>query len=568
MIQDKHINTRRWMLMMTFVIIQLPLFLTSIEAQSWASKAAKSVFTLKTFAPDGSLIASSTGFFVSEKGDAISVFTPFINAQRAVIIDASGKEYAVDHILGANEMYDVVKFHVASKNTDPLVLSTTKAANGSEVWMLPYSTKKPNGVKGTVQKSETIMEQYAYYTLSLSMTDNAVGSPLLNASGQVIGMMQPAAQSGSNTNYAISAAYVNSLSVNGFSHNDATLKKTHIKIALPKDKDQARLALYMAGNTMNSTDYAELVEDYIKQFPDAADGYITRAQLNVYNDNFAAADADMQKAVSISDALDDTYYNYARIIYQKEIYKQDKPYEAWSLDKALEHIHRSNEINPQTAYTHLEAQILFAKKKYIEADQLFEQLLQTDLRSAELFYENARCKEMLADTTAQLALLDSAVNANSRPFLREAAPYIWARATALFNTGKYRQAVADFNEYEKLIGNNLNANFYYIREQAELNGRQFQQALDDIKKATEMAPDDFIYWAERASLEIRVSLTDDAIRSAQTCINVAPDESDGYLFLGLAQCLKNNKTVGLKNLNIAKEKGNEQADALIQKYAQ
>ena len=568
MTQDKHINTRRWILMMTFVIINLPLFLTSIEAQSWASKAAKSVFTLKTFAPDGSLIASSTGFFVSEKGDAVSVFTPFINAQRAVIIDASGKEYAVDHILGANEMYDVVKFHVASKNTEPLVFSTTKAANGSEVWMLPYSTKKPNGVKGTVQKSETIMEQYAYYTLSLSMTDNAVGSPLLNANGQVIGMMQPAAQSGSNTNYAISAAYANSLSVNGFSHNDATLKKTHIKIALPEDKDQARVALYMAGSTMSPADYAELVEDYIKQFPDAADGYITRAQLNVYKDNFAAADADMQKAVSISDALDDTYYNYARIIYQKEIYKQDKPYEAWSLDKALEHIHRSNEINPQAAYTHLEAQILFAEKKYIEADRLFEQLLQTDLRSAELFYENARCKEMLADTTAQLALLDSAVNANSRPFLREAAPYIWARATALFNVGKYRQAVADFNEYEKLMGNNLNANFYYIREQAELGGRQFQQALYDIKKATEMAPDDFIYWAERASLEIRVSLTDDAIRSAQTCINVAPDESDGYLFLGLAQCLKNNKTEGLKNLNIAKEKGNDQADALIQKYAQ
>jgi tetratricopeptide (TPR) repeat protein len=164
--------------------------------------------------------------------------------------------------------------------------------------------------------------------------------------------------------------------------------------------------------------------------------------------------------------------------------------------------------------------------------------------------------------------LDSAVNANSRPFLREAAPYIWARATALYNTGKYRQAVLDFNEYEKVMGNQVNANFYYIREQAELGGRQFQQALEDIRKATEMAPEEFIYWAERASLEIRVSMTDDAIRSAQTCINVAPDESDGYLFLGLAQCLKNNKAEGLRNLNIAKEKGNEQADALIQKYAQ
>ena len=568
MTQDKHINMKRWQLLMVLLILHLSMFFTSAEAQSWASKAAKSVFTLKTFAPDGSLIASSTGFFVSEKGDAMSIFTPFINAQRAVIIDASGKEYAVDRIISANEMYDVVKFRVASKNAEPLEVATTQAANGSEVWMLPYSTKKANGVKGTVQKSETILDQYAYYTLSLSMADNAVGSPLLNANGQVIGMMQPAAQSGSTTNYAISAAYVNSLSANGFSPSDATLKKTHIKIALPEDKDQAQLALFMAGNTMDPAHYAELVDEYIKQFPNAADGYITRAQFNVYHDKFAAADADMQKAISVSDALDDTYYNYARIIYQKEIYMQDKPYEAWSLDKALEHIRHSIEINPQIAYTHLEAQILFAKKEYTEAGQLFEQLLQTDLRGAELFYENARCKEMLEDTTAYLALLDSAVNANSRPFLREAAPYIWARATALYNTGKYRQAVLDFNEYEKVMGNQVNANFYYIREQAELGGRQFLQALEDIRKATEMAPEEFIYWAERASLEIRVSMTDDAIRSAQTCINVAPDESDGYLFLGLAQCLKNNKAEGLRNLNIAKEKGNEQADALIQKYAQ
>ena len=67
---------------------------------------------------------------------------------------------------------------------------------------------------------------------------------------------------------------------------------------------------------------------------------------------------------------------------------------------------------------------------------------------------------------------------------------------------------------------------------------------------------------------MRVGLYDDAIATARQCIDVAPDHSDGYLFLGLAQCLKGEKTEGVKNLQKAKELGDEQADDLIAKYAQ
>jgi hypothetical protein len=48
---------------------------------------------------------------------------------------------------------------------------------------------------------------------------------------------------------------------------------------------------------------------------------------------------------------------------------------------------------------------------------------------------------------------------------------------------------------------------------------------------------------------------------------VAPDHSDGYLFLGLAQCLKGEKEEGLKNLKKARELGDTQADTFIEKYS-
>lgn len=42
----------------------------------WVKNASRSVFTLKTFAADGSLIASSNGFFTGTNGEAVSNFAP------------------------------------------------------------------------------------------------------------------------------------------------------------------------------------------------------------------------------------------------------------------------------------------------------------------------------------------------------------------------------------------------------------------------------------------------------------------------------------------------------------
>ncbi len=79
---------KRILLLMTCLIS-----LTMAVAQpAWVKKASRSVFTLKTFAADGSLIASTNGFFTGFNGEAISNFTPFKGASRAGSIDAQGKE--------------------------------------------------------------------------------------------------------------------------------------------------------------------------------------------------------------------------------------------------------------------------------------------------------------------------------------------------------------------------------------------------------------------------------------------------------------------------------------------
>lgn len=550
-----------------FILITFHLSLIAALAQpSWVKKATKSVFTVKTFAADGSLIGSTNGFFVGTNGEAVSNFTPFKGASRAIIIDAAGKEINVSTILGANDMYDVVKFRVAAEKTQPLTVATTPVPTGSTVWLLPYRETKVLK-SGPVRKAETFQADYAYYTIAMQIPETAVSCPLMNDAGEVIGLMQQPASVNDSLSYAVSARFADSLKVTGLSLSDATLKMTTIKKELPDNINDANLLIYMAGSITDSVTYASLVEDFIQKFPNATDGYLYRADLYAGKADFDAAERDFQTAIKKADHKDDPLFSRARTIYQKEIYQNDKAYDGWTLDMALSDIQEAYRINPLPGYRQLEGNILFAQKKYDDAYAIFTELTNSaTIDKAEMWYGAARCKEMQKDTTAMLALLDNAVATFSKPYLKQAAPYLLTRANARFDAKKYREAVQDYNEYEQLMAAQVNARFYYIRHQAEIEGRLFQQALNDINRAIQMEPKETFYYSEKASLQIRVGQYAEAIETADESIAIDPNMSDGYLFKGLAQCLKGNKKEGIPNLQKAKELGDPQAEGLIEKY--
>ena len=541
----------------------LPAF--TMAQPSWVKKATKSVFTLKTFADDGSLIGSSNGFFTSANGDAVSNYTPFKGASRAVVIDASGKELPVASIVGVNDMYDVVKFRVVGK-TVPLTISSATTPVGSQVWLLPYHELKSVPV-GTVRKAENFQGEYEYYTVAMTMPANTVSTPLINQAGEVIGMMQQPASDIDTLSYAVSARFADSLKISGFGMNEATLMETNIKKELPDNMKDAVLALYVASSRQDSTAFYNLIEDFIQKFPNAYEGFMYRAQVKAEQNDFATAERNMEIAIKHAEQKDDAHYTYARMIYNHELYQADKPYANWNLDKALDEIRQANSINSQPTYRQMEADILFAQKKYDEAYEIYNQLTSTNLNKAELYFSAARCKEMLNDTTAMLSLLDSAVGTFTKPYLKDAAPYLWSRAQARLQAKKYRDAITDMNDYEELMKASVNDNFYYIRHQAEINGRLYQQALNDINHAIVLNPKETLYYAEKASLEIRVGLFDEAIATAKESLVVDPNDSDGYLFMGVALCLKGNKKEGLQNLKKAQEMGNLQAEKQIEKYS-
>ena len=223
-------------------------------------------------------------------------------------------------------------------------------------------------------------------------------------------------------------------------------------------------------------------------------------------------------------------------------------------------------MDAQPIYLYQQALILYAQKKYQETSAIYEELFSTSLRSANLFYEASKCREALNDKQGQMVLLDSAVNVFPRPFTQQVAPFLLVRAKALMDIGDYRKAVLDLNDYESLMKGRLSDGFYYLRYQAELSGKMYQQALDDIEKALTMSPENDVYYSDKASLQLRVGLIDEAVDTAKQLIQLVPNQSDGYLFLGLAQCVKGNKKEGVANLKKAEQMGDSQATEFIKKY--
>lgn len=532
---------------------------------SAVKKVANSTFKLTTYNSNGSVKYEGVGVYVSPDGMAISTWSPFVNAAKATITDPKGKQYNVETIVGANELYDVCKFRVAT-SSKPAKIADTPVSTGNEVWAVNDDRRKPKLMPFKVDRTENFDKSFTYYIVTTDDTSRIAGNPLIDEKGQLIGLLQKS--DASNEIHATDARFVNGLKVDGMDINNSLFRQTGIRLELPSEKEQALIMLVLSGQQTDSLRHSLYVEDFIRKFPTEVDGYSARATEKVDRGDFDGADKDLQLSIKNAKDKAEAHSEYSRIMYQKIIYNPDTTYTAWTLDKALDETRKAYSINPLPAYKHREAQIIFSQKDYAKAYDMFIALAKAPQRTGEYFFEAAQCKAQLkAPNNEIIALLDSAVAACPQPLTNIAAPYVLTRGEAYDAAGEYKKAIADYNLYDTLMAGRGNDTFYYTKFKCEVKLKQYQQALNDIAHAAILNPQQPAYLAEMASLQLRVNRLDDAIRTADLCIRVAPDESDAYIIKGLALILDKQKAEGLKCLGKAKQLGDERAQGLIDKYS-
>lgn len=527
-------------------------------------QAAKSVFSLTTFSK-GELKATSRGVFVSQNGDAVSPWTPFVGADSAVVVDAEGHSYNVETMIGCNELYDVCKFHVNAR-TSGAKLSSQQLTVGTDVWALGYAVGKVVTKPLKVSRVEKFMEKYSYYVFKAVPADNEQACPVADKNGQVLGLWEKLSTSDTES-YSADVRFPVSFEAGGLSINEPALRQTGIRVQLPSDRKSAYLALMVSGQQSTPRNYEAHIHDFISMFPDAVDGYSSLAQWQLSNNRLTDADATMKEAMKKVPNKDEVHYEYSRLMMRQQIYAPDSTFTLWSLDKALEEAQEAYKLKPQPAYLHQQAQILYTKGDFKQALNLYTDLLKTDTRGSELYFEIAQCKTQLkAPQTEVLQALDSAVALCPRPLTNISAPYFLARGSLLSEMKQYRNALKDFNQYDTLMLGRATADFYEMRFKVEVEVRQYQQALNDIAHAIYLNPREPVYLAEMASLELRVSRFEDAVKTADLCLQLEPKSTDAYIIKGLALIELKKKDEGIEALQKAQELGDARAEGYIKKY--
>ena len=540
----------------------------------WVEKAKRAVFSIVTYDKNDKMLNSGNGFFVSEDGVALSDYSLFKGASRAVIINYEGEEMPVEAIMGADDMYDVVKFKVAitEKKVPALPLASVAPVVGADVCLLPYSTQKSRTyTAGKVKAVDKVTDNYAYYTLDMRLKDKMVSCPLMTMDGNVFGLAQKATgQDTASICYAVDANYVMAQKIAALSYNDMTLKDIGIKKALPESEEEALIFLLMASSQLSSEKYMAVLEDFVRQFPNSPDGYLRRASQRMFVSDDGASlklvEEDMDQALKVAAKKDDVLFSRSKIIYNYVLSHAEKPYADWSFDKALDEIRQAIAIQPLPVYVQVEGDILYAKADYAGALQAYEKVNQSEIGSAATFFTTAKIKEaMKAPVEEILVLLDSCVAHFNKPYTQEAAPYLLERAQALMNAGKARNAVVDYDAYYDAVKGNVNDVFYYYREQAALKSRQYQRALDDMAKAIELNPKNLIYRAELAAVNLRVGRNEEAVKILQEALAIDPKYAEAYRLMGIAQIQMKQQTAACESFAKAKELGDPNVDALIEK---
>lgn len=563
-------------------ILILPLLLffliqgSMAQTPKWVEKAKRAVFSVVTYDKNDKMLNTGNGFFVSEDGLALSDYTLFKGAERAVVITSEGKQMPVSLILGANDMYDVIKFRVAitEKKVPALIVAKTAPAVGADAWMLPYSTQKSIAcVTGKVKEVSKVAGEYHYYTLGMQMKDKMVSCPVMNAEGQVFGIAQKSSGIDTVTTcYAAGAAFAMSQKISALSLGDAALKKIGIRKGLPETEDQALVYLFMASSSLSGDDYEKLLDDFIRQFPSNADGYLRRA--NYYaakgKDDQAWYDkavADFNQALKVAQKKDDVYYNIGKLMYAYQLSKPEKTYKDWTYDTALQNVRQAIAIDPLPIYIQMEGDILFAQQDYAGALAAYEKVNASNIASPATFFSAAKTKELAkGDPKEVVALMDSCIARCPQPITADFAPYLLERAQMNMNAGQPRNAMLDYDAYHTAVKGEVNDVFYYYREQAALKARQFQRALDDIVKAIEMNPTDLTYQAEHAVVNLRVGRYEEAIQILNNILKADPKYAEAYRLLGLCQIQLKKTDEACGNFKKAKELGDPNVDELITKY--
>ena len=553
----------------------------SLQAQRdlprWIENARKAVLTIEAFDKDGN-VRKGNGFFIQDTGEAIADYTLFNGAVRAVVTDVNGLTMQVNNIMGADDVFDVIRFKVTVPQNVPfLTVAQIMPEADAEVYLLPA---KEAVQKGIIEEITNIKDSYGYYKIDIPLTSLQGSLPLLNSNGEVFAISQVDA-SGKNKTYGISLPYIQQLRITPLSHFSKAYTSIGIRSGWSDNEDEAQLTLMFYASLQDVPTYLETLNDFINTFPNNADGYLSRASHYVRNKGelaethaeqmriMALAMDDLDNSLKRNPKEDEGLYNQAKLIYEVLLDDSTVQSNDWNMMVASEKLQRALEIDDLPYYRQLEGDIAFFQGDFEKAHNMYMMVNQSPFASSLTFYLAAKTRELLPDVNPVelIALMDSAV-AKSMSIPSEAAAYLQESIDIKMQYGQFGEAIKDYDRlYNVLIGNVSDA-FYYYREQAKFRFGDLEGALIDIETAIALNKQNALYYAEEASVYLRMEDPVKAQASVEKALALDAEFAASHRLLGVCLLRQQKKNEACNAFQKAKVLGDPIVDRLIAENCQ
>ena len=559
-----------------FILILSACQVITLSAQKknpkWVDKADKAIFTIEVTSKDGSA-KTGCGFFIRENGEAVSSYDLFQKANKAVITTADGEKFQVSQILGADDMYGVIRYKVAvPKKITFLQVANIPPVTNSTAY-LPPSKEETNLAQGIISEISKVNSTYDYYTINMPLPSSQVGYPLLNETGEVFAMTQKDA-SGKGKTYGISIPYIQSLEVTAMDMLKKTYSDIGIRTVWPSNVDDASVSLMLYSSQQDAQTYLETLNDFIKTFPNSFEGYNTRASHYAYNRKELASSEneqlqmldlawnDLENSAKFTKDKGVVYFNKARLIFGVISNDSTVQHPNWNAESMETNLQKAIAAEDLPSYRQLEADIVFNKGDFQKAYELYSIVNKSPAASGASFYLAAKSLQQVAgyNYLEVITLIDSAV---AKSPVDEGVAYLLENVDLKMSAGLYEQVIKDYDLYYLIRRGEVTDEFYYYREQAKYRSNDFEGALKDIEKAVLLNGNEAIYHAEMASVYLRLTDLPNAQKCAEKAIEKDPDFASAYRILGVSLVRQEKKTEACTHFNKAKELGDPVAEKLI-----
>ena len=157
-------------------------------------------------------ISMGTGFYDDSNGTVITNYHVIEGAESAIIVDSEEHEYEVVSVAGYDANVDIAILTTKANNTTPLSKRYSEVRTGEKVYALGSSSGLTGTfTEGIVSTAEREDRGLTYIQHTAPITHGNSGGPLLDESGNVIGINRMMLADGQNLNFAIPIAKVSDI---------------------------------------------------------------------------------------------------------------------------------------------------------------------------------------------------------------------------------------------------------------------------------------------------------------------------------------------------------------------